>query len=205
MITCLNWHHQRTKYINQRPIIISTGLKDVLPEIDNISEYYGKSLFNCPYCDGWELRDKPLVVIIGEQIQGFHFVQTIYNWPKDLIVCTNGKFILNSEQKRLIQNKGIKIIENKIRSFEGKNVQMEKIHFENGDSAIRKGGFVLPQPIQASDLAKKLGCEYNSLGGISVDFFGKTNVHKHAGAANRKKNEKRSKKRKEKTPSKGPC
>jgi thioredoxin reductase len=41
---------------------------------------------------------------------------------------------------------------------------------------IRKGGFVLPQPIQASDFAKKLGCEYNSLGGISVDFHGRTNI-----------------------------
>jgi thioredoxin reductase len=159
-----------------KTIIISTGLKDVLPDIENIADYYGKSLFNCPYCDGWELRDKPLVVIIEEQKQGFHFIQTVYNWSKDIVVCTNGKSILNSEQKCLIQNKGIKIIENKIKNFEGKDGQMERIIFENGDSIIRKGGFVLPQPIQASDFAKKLGCEYNSLGGISVDFYGRTNV-----------------------------
>ena len=74
-----------------KSIIIATGLKDVLPNIENISDYYGKSLFNCPYCDGWELRDKPLVVIIDDQVQGFHFIQTIYNWSKDLVVCTNGK------------------------------------------------------------------------------------------------------------------
>ena len=140
-----------------KTIIISTGLKDVLPDIENISDYYGKSLFICPYCDGWEMRDKPLAVIIEEQIQGFHFIQTVYNWSKDLIVCTNGKSILNSEQKRLIHNKGIKVIKNKIKNFEGKNGHMEKINFENGESIIRKGGFVLPQPIQASDFAKKIG------------------------------------------------
>ena len=122
------------------------------------------------------MRDKPLVVIIEEQTQGFHFIQTIYNWSKDLIVCTNGKPILNPDQKHLIHNKGIKIIESKIKNFEGKNGQMEKIHFENGESIIIKGGFVLPQPIQASDFAKKLGCEYNSSGGISVDFYGRTNI-----------------------------
>ena len=109
-----------------KTIIISTGLKDVLPDIENISEFYGKSLFNCPYCDKWELRDKPLVVIIEEQIQGFHFIQTIYNSSKDLIVCTNRKFILNSDQKRLIQSKGIKIMENKIRNFEGKMDRWKK-------------------------------------------------------------------------------
>jgi thioredoxin reductase len=70
-------------------IIISSGLKDVLPNIENISDYYGKSMLNCPYCDGWELRDKPLVVIIDDQVQGFHFIQTdFYNWSKYLVVCT---------------------------------------------------------------------------------------------------------------------
>jgi thioredoxin reductase len=160
-----------------KTIIISTGLKDVLPNIDNISDCYGKSLFHCPYCDGYELRDKPLVVIIGERVQGFHFIQTIYNWSKDLVVCTNdGETFRNSAQKTLLENKGIKIIENKIKNFVGTNGQMEKIIFENGQSVSRKGGFVMPQLIQASDFAKQLGCQYNPLGGIVVDSFGRTNI-----------------------------
>jgi thioredoxin reductase len=109
-----------------KTIIIATGLKDVLPSIENISDYYGRSLFHCPYCDGWELRDKPLVVIIGEQVQGFYFIQTIYNWSKDLIVCTNGKPFQNSAQKHLLQNKRIRIIENKIKSFTGKKWAYKK-------------------------------------------------------------------------------
>jgi thioredoxin reductase len=159
-----------------KTIIISTGLKDVLPSIDNIYDYYGKSLFHCPYCDGWELRDKPLVVIIGEEVQGFHFIQTIYNWSKDLIVCTNGNTFKNSVQKELLLNKGIKIIENKIERFVGGNGQMQQIVFENGESILRNGGFVMPQLIQASDFAKQLGCECNSLGGIAIDPFGRTNI-----------------------------
>ena len=159
-----------------KTIIISTGLRDVLPSIDNISDYYGRSLFHCPYCDGWELRDKPLVVIIGEQVQGFHFIQTIYNWSKELVVCTNGTVFQNTEQKHLLQRKGIKIIENKIKNFVGENGQMEKILFENGKSVSRKGGFVMPQLVQSSDFGKQLGCQYNSLGGIAIDSFGRTNI-----------------------------
>src|SRR5688572_13336601 len=44
-------------------LILATGLRETLPAVDEIYDYYGKSLFNCPYCDGWELRDKPLVII----------------------------------------------------------------------------------------------------------------------------------------------
>jgi thioredoxin reductase len=116
---------KRERY-QSRTIIISTGLKDVLPSIDGIHDYYGKSLFHCPYCDGWELRDKPLIVIIGEQVQAFHFIQTIYNWSRDLIVCTNGNPFQNSNQKGFLINKGIRIIEYKIKKFAGKNGQMEK-------------------------------------------------------------------------------
>ena len=85
-----------------------------------------------------------MVVIIGEQVQAtFSFIQTTYNWSKDLIVCTNGEAFQNSAQKTLLENKGIKIIEHKIKNFEGKNGQIEKIVFENGESVLRKGGFVV--------------------------------------------------------------
>jgi thioredoxin reductase len=171
LVTSENERHR------SKTIIISTGLKDVLPNIENISDYYGKSLFHCPYCDGWELRDKPLVIIIGEQVQGFHYIQTIYNWSKDLIVCTNnGEIFRNSAQKSLLQNKGIKIVESKIKKFVGTNGQIEKIIFENGESVLRRGGFVMPQLIQASNFGKQLGCQYTPLGGIAVDSFGRTNI-----------------------------
>lgn len=159
-----------------KTIIISTGLKEILPSIDNISDFYGKSLFSCPYCDGWELKDKPLVVIVDEQKQGFHFTQIIYNWSKDLIVCTNGKIIQTSEEKDLLQSKDIKIIEHKIKNFVGQNGQLEQLVFYNGETISRKGSFVLPQLIQSSDFGKQLGCENNSFGGIATDSFGRTNI-----------------------------
>lgn len=49
-----------------------------------------------------------------------------------------------THQKHLIQNKGIKIIENKIKRFVGENGQVEKAIFENGESVNIQGGFVLP-------------------------------------------------------------
>ena len=159
-----------------KTIIISTGLKDILPSIDNISDFFGKSLFNCPYCDGWELKDKPLVVIVDEQKQGFHYTQIIYNWSKDLVVCTNGKIVHSTEQKELLQNKGIKIIELKIENFIGQNGQIEQLVFENGETVSRKGDFVLTQWIQSSDSGKELGCENNSLRGIATDSFGRINI-----------------------------
>jgi thioredoxin reductase len=113
---------------------------------------------------------------MGIKRQGFHFTQTIYNWSKDLIVCTNGKIIQSSDQKDLLQSKGIKIIEHKIKNFVGQNGQIEQLVFYNGKTLSREGGFVLPQWIQSSDFGKQLGCENNSFDGIATDSFGRTNI-----------------------------
>lgn len=43
-------------------IMLATGIQEIFP-IERIRNYYGNSLFSCPYCDGWELRDKPLIII----------------------------------------------------------------------------------------------------------------------------------------------
>src|SRR5262249_36419615 len=58
----------------------------------------------------------------------------------------------------------------------GKNGQIEQIVFENGESVLRKGGFVMPQLVQSFDFGKQLGCKSNPLGGIATDSFGRTNI-----------------------------
>ena len=43
-----------------RFLLIATGVVDKLPELPGFDECYGRSVFHCPYCDGWEWRDRPL-------------------------------------------------------------------------------------------------------------------------------------------------
>ena len=49
--------------IDAAVMLIATGVHDDLPPIDGLAERWGKSVFNCPFCDGWEHRDQPVVVI----------------------------------------------------------------------------------------------------------------------------------------------
>jgi thioredoxin reductase len=48
--------------VRSRLLLVATGVVDRLPEIDGVRELYGRSVFHCPYCDGWEMRDEPLAV-----------------------------------------------------------------------------------------------------------------------------------------------
>ncbi|MHA6260693.1 NAD(P)/FAD-dependent oxidoreductase [Sporosarcina sp. CAU 1771] len=158
-----------------KKVVLAAGLKEKLPDIDCISNFYGTSLFSCPFCDGWELRDRPLVVI-AENHSTFHMAKVVYNWTKDLIVSTNGSQFLSIDEKKVYKDKGIIIYEQKISSLIGDNGYLTNILFEDGTTISREGGFIVPEMEQASSIGENLGCELNKQGAIKTDRMGRTNV-----------------------------
>jgi thioredoxin reductase len=158
-----------------RKIILATGLKETLPAVPGIQEYYGKSLFSCPYCDGWERRDQPLV-IISENEHAFDLVKSVYQWSRDLILCTNGYYAVSREDRRTLAAKNIRVYEQKIKWLAGSGGQLQKVILDDGSEEARTGGFVSPVWSQPSSIGKTLGCALNEHGGIAADDFGRTNV-----------------------------
>jgi thioredoxin reductase len=156
-------------------LILATGLKEQFPLIEGFYDFYGQSLFNCPYCDGWELRDKPLV-LVSESPNAFHTAKMIFNWSKDLIVCTNGSSALTDEQQRILHNNGIAVNSRPIAAFTGQNGRLEEVKFVDGTAIRRAGGFVTPQFSQKALFGEELGCDTKETGGIVTDAFGRTSV-----------------------------
>ncbi|MBD8521518.1 NAD(P)/FAD-dependent oxidoreductase [Lysinibacillus fusiformis] len=153
-------------------IILATGIQEVFT-IASIRKFYGKSLFSCPYCDGWEQKDKPLVVIAEKEEHVLHLTKLIYNWSQDLVVLTNG-VQLSKEGKMELQKHNIKIISEKIKNFIGNDGYLQKIEFETGATILRSGGFVAPSYYRPNQFAEKLGCEIHENGKVITDGVGRT-------------------------------
>lgn len=158
-----------------RTIILAAGLRESLPEIPSVREFYGVSLFSCPYCDGWELRDKPLVVI-SEGSNLFALTKIVYNWSKNLLVCTNGRNSLNAEQIGQLKQKGIQVNLHRIKELTGEHGRLRRIRFENNTEFERDGGFVTPSWDQAASFGEALGCAMTPGGGFATDDYGRTSV-----------------------------
>src|SRR5699024_4571788 len=56
------------KIINTKSVVLATGVTETLPNVKGIENYYGSSIFSCPFCDGWEMKDRPLI-LIAESVQ----------------------------------------------------------------------------------------------------------------------------------------
>ncbi|MGD6846487.1 NAD(P)/FAD-dependent oxidoreductase [Rossellomorea aquimaris] len=161
--------------IQAKKLIVATGVKEIFPHIEGFYSFYGKSLFNCPYCDGWELQDQPIFVV-SENPSIFHMAKLLYNWSKDLVVCTNGLTLLSEVQKKQLQSKGITVVEKPILAFIGQNGRLEHIRFTDGTHTARAGGFVMPQFVQSAPFRDQLGYEMTKSGGIKTDESGRTSI-----------------------------
>ena len=75
--------------VRSRKLLIATGVRDNVPVIDGLRELYGRSVFHCPVCDGWEVRDQPLA-IYGRGERGYGLSLELTGWSKDLVLVSDG-------------------------------------------------------------------------------------------------------------------
>jgi thioredoxin reductase len=161
--------------ISSRKLLLATGVVDELPEIEGIAAFYGSSVFHCPYCDGWEVRDQPLAVYgRGEKGSGLALELTL--WSRDLVLCSDGPSELSDQQLHRLTRYNISVREDRIARLEGSDGVLQHIVFANGDLLARRGMFFSAGQRQGSDLPKMLGCEFTEHGCVDTGDYETTNV-----------------------------
>ena len=162
------------EYLTEK-IILATGVQEVFPAIPAIKTYYGKSLYSCPYCDGWELRDKPLIIITEKEDHALHLAKLVYNWSKDLVVATNGNEMSTVGVEQL-QQRGIKVMTEPILKLHGGDGYLQQVAFKSGEIITRTGGFVVPSFYRPNKFVEQVGCELTELGSAVTDGSGRTSI-----------------------------
>jgi thioredoxin reductase len=161
--------------LTSRKLLLATGVTDEVPSIEGLSQFYGTSVFHCPYCDGWEMRDQPLAVYgHGEDVIGLALELTF--WTRNLVLCTDGRAELSDEDIRRLLKRNIPLNENRIARLEGSAGVLERIVFANGETLTVSGMFFSTGQKQGSDLPQKLGCKFTEQGCVRTYDYEKTDV-----------------------------
>src|SRR5262245_22437363 len=114
-----------------RKLLIATGVVDNLPAIPGFRELYGRGVFHCPYCDGWEVRDEPLA-IYGRGARGRGLSLELTGWSRDLVLCTVGPPEIDAEGVARVRRNGIRVREDRLVRLEGRDT-LERLVFDSGD------------------------------------------------------------------------
>ena len=144
-----------------RKLLFTTGIVDELPPIEGIEAFYGKSVFPCPFCDGWEILDHPLA-IYGKDKEGKHLALQLTQWSRDLLFCTDGPSALTQQDLAQLVHLGLQVREDRIARLEGGDGHLERVVFANGDRLPRRALFLRPHQHPRCDLPAKLGYVFPS-------------------------------------------
>jgi thioredoxin reductase len=161
--------------VGSRKLLIATGVCDNLPAIDGIEELYGRSVFHCPYCDGWEVRDQALA-IHGKGTRGVGLSLELTAWSRDLVLCTDGDPDIDSDDRARLERNGIAVREERIATLDGRNGVLERIVFASGAPLARRALFFTGGQFQRSALAIRLGCEFNEKGTVRTGKYESTHL-----------------------------
>jgi thioredoxin reductase len=156
-------------------LIFATGIKDLLPAIEGLSECWGISVLHCPYCHGYEVRHEN-TGILGNGNMAFDFAGLISNWTKDLTVFTNGTAALTAGQKEKLQQHQIKIIEKEIARLRHDDGYIRELIFKDGSTSPIKVIYAPGTFEQHCKIPESLGCELTEEGYIKVDSFQETSI-----------------------------
>jgi thioredoxin reductase len=166
--------HARRRF-RSRKLLLATGVRDQLPRIDGLSDFYGSSVHHCPYCDGWEWRDRRLAAY-GHGKPGLGLALALKGWSDDVVVLTDGVKGRLEPYRAQMKRQGIRSCEQKIARLEGRSGKLQRIVFEDGSTLSRDALFFNTGQRQKSALAGKLGCEFDARGGVRVDKRERTRV-----------------------------
>jgi thioredoxin reductase len=159
-----------------RMLLLATGVMDAVPEVAGIEPLFGRSVFHCPYCDGWEQRGKALAVY-GKTGGAVELALKLTTWSRDIVVCTDGRARLPANADRRLSAHGIGIHRGKIERLESVDEgQLSRIVFRDGSALARDAMFLSTGQRQQCDLPRVLGCRFNRTGAVRTGRYEVTHV-----------------------------
>ena len=163
------------KRLRCRKLLLATGVVDELPAVDGIEAFYGRSVFHCPYCDGWESRDQPIAVY-SKNANGVGLALELTVWSKDIVLCTDGGR-LDAKHLARLQDHKIPWRRDPIARLEGVGGQLRRLVFENGELLTRRVMFFSMGQRQSSTLAHQLGCGFTRKGAVRTGEYEVSDIH----------------------------
>lgn len=140
-----------------RKLILAIGLIDEPPDIPGLMERWGKTIFHCPYCDGYEIGGGPIGVIGTLPDISVHFAKLITDWG-NVTFFVNDAMALDQVARNSLTKKGIRIEERKITRLEGPLSGPVKVVLADEGKVEVKSIFVVTKFRMTSQFAKELGC-----------------------------------------------
>ncbi|MEO7084098.1 MAG: NAD(P)/FAD-dependent oxidoreductase [Gemmatimonadaceae bacterium] len=158
-------------------LLLAIGIRDIWPRIPGVRHAYGTNALVCPDCDGYEARDKK-VVVIGHGRRAVGMALNLTTWTKDIVICTNGRTpdLDLPEYCQKLNALNIRVLTDEITNVVCGDDEIHCLVLADGTQlAVDKLFFTIGQ-YPSDDLGVQLGCDRDDEGHIIIDDHGLTST-----------------------------
>jgi thioredoxin reductase len=145
--------------VRGRRLVLATGVTDTLPDVPGLKERWGATVLHCPYCHGYEVRDRPLGVLANHPLAA-HQAAMIPDWGPTTLF-TQGRFEPDAEQLAHLVARGVAIERDPVVALLGDAPNLDAVRLADGRVVTINALFVAPSTRMASPLAEQLGCAFD--------------------------------------------
>jgi thioredoxin reductase len=162
-------------HVEALTVLLASGITDELPDIPGLDECFGISAHHCPYCDGWEVRDRDLVVI-GRRNKGAGLALALTTWSPRVVVCSHGPAGIRPPQHEQLTAHGIQVDERRIARVDHVDGFLRELVLADGGRRTCDAVFIAGEHRQRCNLPRQLGCALTRHGLVKTDHLGQTGV-----------------------------
>jgi thioredoxin reductase len=166
--------------VRARSVLLATGMDYRIPVLNGLAERFGASAFHCPFCHGWENRDRGLGVLARGAV-GVHGALNLRGLSDEVTLLTGGEELTTAQRDQLRAG-GVAWDERTISGLEGPGRELRAVVFDDGGRRPIEGLLVKAVLHQRSGLAASLGAavrepdEMLSVQAVEVDPMFRTTI-----------------------------
>ena len=153
-------------------VILAYGVTDDLPDIQGIGERWGRSVFHCPYCHGYEVFEGRIGVIGCAKDGGAAQALLLCDWGNITLFCSEASARIDPAQRARLDACGVVVESTRVRAVE----DSATVVLADGRRVEVDALFISPHSRLSSDLAEQLGCELKDGGCITTESAKQTTV-----------------------------
>lgn len=140
-------------------LILATGVRDELPAIAGLQARWGHTVLHCPYCHGYEMRERQLGVLASSALSA-HQALMLPDWGPTTYF-TQGEFEPDQAELQQLEKRGVRIERTPVVEVLGPdNGDIDAVRLADGRETAIGALFVGPRVHMSSPLAMQLGCAF---------------------------------------------
>ncbi|MFF1926139.1 NAD(P)/FAD-dependent oxidoreductase [Streptomyces sp. NPDC058221] len=158
--------------VTARRLLVTTGLVDELPPIPGLAEHWGHDVLHCPYCHGWEVRDRP-VGVLAVSPMAVHQALLWRQWSDDVTLFLHHAPEPSDEEYEQLAARGIAVVDGEVSGIESDGGRLTGVRLAGGRIVPREAVVVQPRFTARSGVLDGLGLHPTALeaGGHTIGTY----------------------------------